>query len=178
MQDGTLHSSPKAFALITKKLDGQHAARLVHHNICAVLLLHASWLLLGWLVTAGSVWVSLVHLHVVVRALLTLLLLIVLGVLNVDLFAAGFGPSVVVISGACSVLSTCHGGIFALRNDALAFDFLLLLFLFFDAVLVSVGVEVGLGLLRGELRRCRLLGIPVIISLAQKSRTSNSSHTT
>jgi hypothetical protein len=177
-------SSPNAFAVVmNKKSGGQHsrsAAVLVHHNVCAVLLLDTSWLLLGWLVTGGSIWVSLVHLHVVVSAFLALalLLLIVFRVLDVNLFAAGFGLSVVVIGGACSILSTCHGGIFALGSDTLAFNFLLLLLLFFDAVLVSVGVEVGLRLLRRELGRCRFVGIPVLISFAQKSNNSKTSRTT
>jgi hypothetical protein len=147
-----------------------------------MLLLHTSWLLLGWLVTGGSIWVSLIHLHVVVSAFLSLalLLLIVFRVLDVDLFAAGFGLSILVVGGARSIVSTCHGGIFTLGSDALTLDFflLLLLLLFFDTVLVSVGVEIGLGLLGRELRRCRFIGIPVLISFAQKSNTSKTPHTT
>jgi hypothetical protein len=144
-----------------------------------VLLLHTSRLLLSWLVT-GSIWVSLIHLHIILAALLalTLLLLIVFGVLDVNFLAASFGLSVVVVGGASSVLSTCHGGVFALGSDALTLNFLFFFFLFLDAVLISVGVEVGLRLLRGELRRRRLVRIPVTISLAQKSRISNFSHTT
>jgi hypothetical protein len=129
--------------------------------------------LLSWLVT-GSIWVSLVHLHIFFGALLALLLLIVFGVLDVNLLAAGLGLGIVVVGGAGGILSACHGGIFALSNDALAFDFLLLLlfFLFLDAVLVSVCVEVGLGLLGRKLWRCRLVGIPVTISGVQESRIS------
>ena len=178
-------SPPKAFTVVmNKKSGGQHsrsAAVLVHHNVCAGLLLHTSWLLLGWLVTGGSIWVSLVHLHIVVSTFLALalLLLIVFGVLDVNLFAAGFGLSILVVGGSRSILSTCHSGIFALGGDTLAFDFLLILILFFlDAVLVSVGVEVGLRLLGGELRRCRFVGIPVLISFAQKPNTSKFPHTT
>jgi hypothetical protein len=177
-------SSPNALAVVTnEKLGGKHsrsAAVLVHHNICAVLLLHTSWLLLGWLVTGGSIWVSLVHLHVVVSAFLALalLLIVVFGVLDVNLFAAGFGLGIFVVGGARSILSTCHGGVVALGSDTLALDFLLLLLFFFDAVLVSVGVEVGLRLLGGELRRCRFVGIPVLISFAQKPNTSKIPHTT
>jgi hypothetical protein len=144
-------------------------ADLVHHHVCAGL--QNSGLLLSWLVT-GSIWVSLVHLHVLFGALLALLLLVVFRVLDVNLLAAGFGLGVVVVGGAGGILSACHGGIFALSNDALAFDFLLLFFLFLDAVLVSVCVEVGLGLLRRELGRCRLVGIPVTISGVQESRIS------
>jgi hypothetical protein len=155
-------TASQSIAVMTKKKSGgQHsrsAAELVHHHVCTVLLLHTSGLLLSWLVT-GSIC------------------LIVFGVLDVNLLAAGFGLSVVVVSGASSVLSTCHGGVFALGSDALALNFLLF-FLFLDAVLVSVGVEVGLRLLRGELRRRRLVRIPVTISLAQKSRILNCSHTT
>jgi hypothetical protein len=126
--------------------------------------------LLSWLVTS-SVWVSLIHLHVLLGTLLALLLLIVFGVFNINLFTAGFGLGVVVVGGAGGILSACHGGIFALSNNALAFDFLLF-FLFLDAVLVSVCVEVGLGLLRWELGRCRLVGIPVTISGVQEWRIS------
>lgn len=142
----------------------------VDHNICAVLLLDACRLLLGLLVTVGTTGLSLVHLHVIVPtflafALTLFLVILALRVLNIDLFATSLRLGVFVIGRACSILSTSHSSILAFNRGALGF--LLLLFLFFDAVLVAVCVEVGLGLLRRELGRCRFVRIPVLISLAQ-----------
>lgn len=56
--------------------------RLVYHDICAMLLLlllcgAPGLLLRGRLVAAGSAWLSIVHVHVVVSALFALLLFVV-----------------------------------------------------------------------------------------------------
>ena len=93
------------------------ARHLVNHDIRTRLLLlrGTSWLLLGWLVTAGSARLTLVHLHVVISALLTLFLLIVFRVLDVDLLAAGLGLSVVV-SGDDGVASAKLSSVSDLRS--------------------------------------------------------------
>jgi hypothetical protein len=104
-----------------------------------------------------------VHLHVVLATFLALTLLLfvlTLGVLDVDLLAASLGLSVLVDGGAGSVFGASHGSILAFHGSSLFF--FLILFLL-DAVLIAICVEVGLGLLWGELRRGRLLGIPITL---------------
>jgi hypothetical protein len=105
-----------------------------------------------------------VHLHVILATFLALTLLLfvlTLGVLDVDLLAASLGLSVLVDGGAGSVFGASHGSILAFHGSSLFF-FLLILFLL-DAVLIAICGEVGLGLLWGELRRGRLLGIPITL---------------
>jgi hypothetical protein len=144
----------------SKKPDGT----LVNHHIRTRLLLlrGTSSLCLGWLVTVGSACLALVHLHVIISALLAFFLLIVFRVFNVNLLTASFGLGILVVGGACSILSACHGGILTLGSNTFALGLLgLLFFLFLNTILVSVCGEVGLWLLRGELRGCRLVGVPM-----------------
>jgi hypothetical protein len=105
-----------------------------------------------------STRLGVVHLHIVIAALLTLLLfLVVLAVFNIDLLAALF---VIVCGGSSCVLRASHGGVFA-RCTVFGFDFLFLfLVLLVRSVLLAVCGKIGLWLLRRELRRCRLLRIP------------------
>jgi hypothetical protein len=107
---------------------------------------------------------GIVHLHIVLATLLTfalLLFVLTLGVLDVDLLAASLRLGVLVNGRSGSVFSASHGGIFAFHRSSLGLVFFVLFLL--DAVLITVCVEVGLGLLRRKLWRSRFLGIPITL---------------
>lgn len=136
-------------------------ARLVNHDIRAVLLLlHIARLLLSLLVTVGRARLAIVHLHIVLTALF-LILLLAFGVLDIDVLTAIRLALIVFRGRACSLLATGHCGVFAL--DCSTLSLLVLFILFFDSVLVTVCVKIGLRLLRRVLRRCRLLRIPALV---------------
>lgn len=140
---------------------------LVDHDIRA-LLLSSIGLGLGWLRTIGGGWLPLIHLHVLVAAfaLFALLLVVIaLGVFDVDLFAARLRLGLVVVGGTSSVFGAAHGRIFSLDSSTFGLFSLLLLFLLLNTVLVAVCGQVGLGLLRREFRGRRLIRVPIRISL-------------
>lgn len=138
-----------------------HCPCLVNHNIWVVLLLYIPRLLLGLFVPVGSIRLAVIHLHIVVTALLFILIL-AFRVFDVDVLTAIRLALFVFGRRACSLLAASHCGIFALYRGTFS---LLFLFLFlFDTVLVTICVEIGLGLLRRILRWCRLLRVPAIVS--------------
>jgi hypothetical protein len=107
---------------------------------------------------------GIVHLHIVLATLLTfalLLFVLTLGVLDVDLLAASLRLGVLVNGRSGSVFGASHGGILAFHGSSLGLLFLFLFLL--DAVLITICVEVGLGLLRREFWRSRFLGIPITL---------------
>jgi hypothetical protein len=133
----------------------------VNHHVGVVL--NVPRLLLGWLVAIRSILLAIIHLHVVLATLL-LILVLALGILDVNVLATIRVAILLFRSRACSLLTTSHRGIFSLYSGALGL--FLLFFLLFDSVLVAVSVQVSLGLLRRELGRGRLLRIPRLVSHA------------
>ena len=102
---------------------------------------------------------SIIHLHIITALFLGLLLFLLVVLAVLDVLAA----SLIVVGRASSVLGAAHSSILTLDRCGTLLFLVLFLFLF-DAVLVAVCVEVGLGLVRGELGGSRLLRIPVIVS--------------
>jgi hypothetical protein len=134
----------------------------MNHHVGVVLLNIPR--LLGLLVAVRSTLLAFIHLHVVVATLL-LILILAFGVLDVNVLAA-IRVAILLFRGrTCSLLAASHCGVLALYSRALSF--FLLFLLLFDSVLVAVGVQVSLGLLRRELRWGRLLRIPRLVSHAQ-----------
>jgi hypothetical protein len=115
------------------------------------------------LVIAGAFGV--IHLHVILSTLLALalfLLIVALGVFDVNLLATGIGFGVFFVRGSSSVFAAGHRSILALYRSGLGLLFFVVLLL--NAVLVAVGVQIGLGLLGRELWWGRFLGIPSAVS--------------
>jgi hypothetical protein len=117
----------------------------------------------------------LVHLHVVASPfflLLFLLIVLAFAVFNVDLFAASIGGCVLLVRWSSSVLSTSHLSVLTLGWFTFChFDFL---FLFFDAILITVSsAQVGFGLFGRELWRSGLVRIPARISCFSCSAPCN-----
>jgi hypothetical protein len=136
-----------------------------------ILMDHHIWVLLGGLLGVTLVAVrrgSIVHLHIITALLLSLLIFLILAFTVLDIFAAGLRGSIIVCNWESSFVCSGHGGIFTLNGSgALSLNlFFLFLLLLFDAVLVPVRIEIGFGLIRGELGWGRLLGIPVKVSAA------------
>jgi hypothetical protein len=107
----------------------------------------------------------LVHLHSVIAGTLTLFLLLSLIVFAAAALALEILAAFVVGLGGGVDLSTCHLGIVdhgvGISSCGLAtLDFLLLL-LFLNTVLVSIGGQVGLWLVGREFGRSRVIGVPV-----------------
>lgn len=121
---------------------------------------------LVWVALAASRRSSIIHLHVVATVLLKLFLFLVLAFALLDVFAASLRGSIIVCSWAGSVVSTGHGGIFALGGSGTLGLFFILFFLLLDAILVTVRIEVGLGLLRREFGWSLLFGVPAMVSAA------------
>lgn len=130
---------------------------------------HDIWVWLSGLLGVALVAIrrgSIIHLHIVTTLLLELLLFLILAFTLFDILAASLRGSIVVCSWASIVVCSGHGGIFAFSRSG-TLDLLFLLFLLlFDAVLVTIRIEIGLGLIRGELGWSLLLGIPVTVSAA------------